>query len=123
MATYQKGVITTGQLSAAGLFQSRNLATALETTTAEDEKGNTAAALNFNPTEKASFDMVLDTSATTFDALVTAVQAAGSAATPVSVTVGTTKYLVDGITKTEGNKAYKRGSVDATRWTKNGIPA
>jgi hypothetical protein len=123
MATYRRGVITTGSLSSAGLFQSRSLPTALETVLGEDENGNVAAAQNFNPSEKASLEMILDTSATVFDALVTRAQAQSTASTPITVTVGTAKYLVDSITKTEGNKALKRGTVEGTRYTANTIPA
>jgi cytoskeletal protein RodZ len=123
MATYRRGVITTGDLSAAGLFQSRSLPTTLETVLGEDENGNVKAAQNFNPTEKVSLEMILDTSATTFDGLLARAQAQSTASTPITVTIGTAKYLVDTITPTEGNKAFKRGTVDGTRYTANTIPA
>jgi hypothetical protein len=121
MASYYRGVITTGQLSSAGLFQTRGFATELQEAVAADEQGNTAARQKFDPKETGTIEMVLDTSATTFDGLVTAVQAQGTAATPVQITIGTTAYGVDSLNTNETNREFKRASVTASRFTKNGI--
>ena len=74
MATYQRGVITTGTLSAAGLFQSRNHNLALETVTAEDEHGNVAAVQTFNN--------ALIASANTLSTSAASIPAAGSPSSP-----------------------------------------
>jgi hypothetical protein len=123
MAAYYRGVVKTGSLSAEGLFQAANVDTTVDVETAQDEKGNTAVAQQVDPKAECGGECVLDTSATVFDALVTAVQAQGASATPSTLTMGTVKYIVTALGKSETNRGYRRGTWRGIRYTKNGIPA
>ncbi|CAK0780241.1 conserved hypothetical protein [Gammaproteobacteria bacterium] len=120
MATYQRGILTTDLNSSVyGLVQSVGKSGQCQIVTAEDENGNTFCAEQVNPTENVNLEFVYDTSKT-----LTSIRTVGTPGeTPVTVTIGTDKYMVQSWNDQQSNSGFRRLSLSCTRYTKNGVPA